>query len=221
MLQYPDNIGILDVTVTQRMVWPGVIQSHASGSEGRLSYANEPLWEFDLQYNGLHEGDWDGATYEELSKIEGLFGKCAGTTSGFKYKHPRWNATLAQSLGTTDGSTVAYDIVRTYGPASDATFQGTEHVGVLDGSVTFQLYIGGVPKTISDPTYGYTLSTTTPGKQQLVFNAAPPSGHAIAADFGYFFYSRFLESPIEYDKFADKLYEMKKVTLRTLRSEAL
>jgi hypothetical protein len=224
MLEYPRNLPLLSVEVTTRMKFSGVIQPHASGSEGRLSYWSEPLWEFDLAYNGLREGFWGDRAFDELSQIEGLFGKCAGTTTGFKYYHPRRNRVFRQSLGSTDGSTAAFDLVRTYGPPSNSALQGTEHIGLLyQVEVPFALYIDSSVTAVApgDATYGYTLSTATPGKQQLVFNSAPAATHTLHADYGFHHYARFAESPLEYMKFAQNLFEMQKVTLCTLRAESL
>lgn len=224
MLEYPRNLPLLSVEVTTRMIYSGVIQPHASGSEGRLSYWSEPLWEFDLAYNGLREGFWGDRAFDELSQIEGLFGKCAGTTTGFKYYHPQRNRVFRQALGTTDGATTTFDLLRTYGPPSNASLQGTEHIGVLyQDEVPFKLYVDGAEVAVSssDATYGYTLSTATPGKQQLVFTSAPAAAHTLKADYGFHYYARFLQSPLEYKKFAQNLYEMQMVTLRTLRAESL
>ena len=223
MLEFPRNLPGLTMGVTTRMKWAGTVQPHASGSEGRLSYWSEPMWEWDLSYDMVRDGFLNQGSFDELAQIEGLFGVSLGTTLGFKFFNPRANRVFQQLIGTTDGVATNFDLIRTYGPFSKTTLQGTEHIGVLSTEMPFNLYIdnSSTPVDVSDATYGYTLSVAIPGKQQLVFNSAPATDHTIRVDMGYFFYARFQSSPLEYDKFFQDLWTMKRVTLQSLRAETL
>ena len=96
---------------------------------------------------------------------------------------------------------------------------GLESIGVLDLSEPFHLYFNTHTDPIdpNDPTYGYTLNTTTPKNQTLVFNSAPPGGHTFVADFSFFYYVRFQADSLDLEKFMHQLWALKKVTLVSLR----
>jgi Conserved hypothetical protein 2217 (DUF2460) len=222
-LHFPELIG-LGYDVTWRAVWSGEVQEHQSGGEYRFSYWSEPLWEFDLTFNVLREGFWIGQPWDELRKLVGLNNACLGTTQGFKFKNVDDFTVPRQYIGTTDGTTTTFDLVRTYGANNPALgYNGTEHIGFLSDRAPFSLFIDSSSAAVSvnDPTYGYTLGTGTPSLQQLVFNAAPPAGHLLYVQMSYDYFARFKDATVDFDKFMQRLWQIKKVTLRTLRQESV
>lgn len=50
----------------------------------------------------------------------------------------------------------------------------------------------------------------------LVFNSSPPDGAIITADFQFFFACRFLEDQLDFEKFADKLWNLQQVQFRSI-----
>jgi uncharacterized protein DUF2460 len=220
---YPQLPGLLP-NVTWRPIWSGEVQQHTSGAEFRVSYWSQPLWEWDLEYEILRDGNFQGGAWDELKKIVGLFNASLGSTYGFSFFNPDDYHVFQQLIGTTDGATATYTLVRTYGANNPALgYEGTENIGFLDQTQPFALYLDGSASPIAptDPTYGYTLSTTTPCLQQIVFNSIPTSGHVIRVDQSYTYFARFKDQQQEFTKFMNKLWMMNKVTVRSLRSETL
>jgi hypothetical protein len=51
---------------------------------------------------------------------------------------------------------------------------------------------------------------------QLVFPSAPAAGHAITADFDFWFVCRFTDDKVDVDKFMDRLWELEKLQFRSV-----
>jgi uncharacterized protein (TIGR02217 family) len=115
-------------------------------------------------------------------------------------------------IGTGDGTTTEFLLVRTYG-GSDGS--GTEPIGMVltDGAHPFVIYLGGV---VQDPA-AYAVVSTTPGKQSVQFNAAPDDGATIAVDMNFYYFVRFKNDTYDFEKFMDRLWSQRMVTLISLR----
>jgi hypothetical protein len=181
------------------------------------------MWEWDYSYELLRDGFSNSSEYDELRKLIGLYNACMGPVLGFKLFNPDDNFVERQLIGTTDGTTTTYTLTRTYGADNpNLGFNTTEPVGFVDTTQPFFLYVdaSNVPKRTDDATYAYSLVTTTPVLQQLVFSSAPPAGHSLYVEMNYLYYARFKDSSQDFQKFMNKLWMLQKVTLRSLRSEA-
>jgi hypothetical protein len=198
------------------------VQTATNGAEARIGYWTEPLWQWEISYAVLRDGFRYGNNFDELRKIVGMFLACNGSLTGFQFKDPDDNNVFRQSFGTTLSGITVYTLSRTYGQNDQALgLIGTEAIGFLDTlAASFNLYIddSATPVSVSDPTYGYRLSTSTPKLQQLIFNSAPPAGHTLSCDMAYNYYVRFETDSMEFDKFMAQLWELKKVTLASLRA---
>jgi hypothetical protein len=85
------------------------------------------------------------------------------------------------------------------------------------GSGTFYLYQSNI--TVKDN--GVTVAATDyyiTQPNQLVFNAPPTAGHLITATFDFYFLVRFMEDSSDFNKFMDKLWELKKCSLISVPS---
>ncbi|MGH6877642.1 MAG: DUF2460 domain-containing protein [Rhizomicrobium sp.] len=217
-LLYPRNLPGLAYSKIRRPKHSVSVQTHQSGGEVRMSYCSEPLWEWDLTYEVLRDGFRNGRAYDELLQIEGCFLASVGSLYGFQFYDDDDHVAVQSGLGTTNGTQSAYTLFRYRGTGREGqSYIGSETIGFLDTTQPFDLYIDGVRVDISDPTYGYTLNTATPKKQQLVFNSAPPFGHAITCDMSWLFYARFQADSLDLEKFMHQLWGLKKVTLCSLR----
>ncbi|HEX4079590.1 MAG TPA: DUF2460 domain-containing protein [Rhizomicrobium sp.] len=212
---YPRDLPGLAYSQIRRPKHNVSVQAHQSGGEVRMSYWAEPLWEWDLTYEVLRSGFRNGRSYTELQQIEGLLHVTNGGNTGFQFHDDDDYQRFQTDLGATDGTTTAFDLVMYQG--ANPYIAGPYHIGFLDTTQPFNLYVDGSLVDISDPTYGYSLATGTPMKQQLVFNAAPPSGHALTADFQFLYYARFQADSLDLEKFMHQLWGLKKVTLTSLR----
>lgn len=213
--QYPRNLPGLAYSQIRRPKHNVSVQAHQSGGEVRMSYWDEPLWEWDLAYELLRSGLRNGQSYSELQQIEGLFHAVNGSLSGFQFYDEDDNSRVQTFIGTTDGSTSAFDLTvyQGFGPY----IAGPYHVGFVDTTQTFNLWVDGLLKSTTDTTYGYSLLTGTPMKQRLVFNNPPPSGHMLKVDLSFLYYVRFQADSLDLEKFMHQLWSLRKVTLASLR----
>jgi hypothetical protein len=220
MYTYPRNLPGLAYSKVRRPKHNVSVQTHQSGGEVRMSYWSEPLWEWDLTYEVLRDGFRMGRAWNELKQIEGLFLASTGSLSPFQFHDDDDHRVTRTLVGSSDGSTTTYTLKR-YRGSSLGSGQplGLESVGVLDLSQPFHLYFQTqtAPIDPNDPVYGYTLDTSTPKNQKLVFNSAPPNGHTFVCDMSFFYYVRFQADSLDLEKFMHQLWALKKVTLVSLR----
>ena len=221
MFTYPRSLPGLAYSKVRRPKHSVSVQTHQSGGEVRMSYWSEPLWEFDLTYEVLRDGFRYGHAFDELKQIEGLFLASTGSLSGFQFFDDDDNRVTRTLVGSSDGVITTFTLKRYRGSwnANNGEPLGLESIGLLDTSQPFNLYVDNalVPVSPSDPTYGYTLVTTTPKNQTLVFNAAPANGHTFTCDMSFFYYVRFEADSLDFEKFMHQLWALKKVTLCSLR----
>ncbi|HLY07618.1 MAG TPA: DUF2460 domain-containing protein [Rhizomicrobium sp.] len=221
MFIYPRSLPGLAYSKVRRPKHGISVQTHQSGGEVRMSYWSDPLWEWDLTYELLRDGFRYGRNYDELKQIEGLFLASTGNLSPFLFHDDDDNRVTRTLVGSSDGTTTTYTLKRYRGSYAGGGLQplGLESIGCLDLSQPFNLYFETLPTPIdpNDPVYGYTLDTTTPKNQKLVFNAAPPAGRTFVCDMSYFFWVRFQADSLDLEKFMHQLWTLQKVTLVSLR----
>jgi hypothetical protein len=82
-----------------------------------------------------------------------------------------------------------------------------EKVGQVDTTNAITLYVDGVEVDPAD----YTI--TLPNS--VVFDSAPVSGE-VTADFQFFYACRFLEDSLDFEKFADKLWNLQTMQFRSI-----
>jgi hypothetical protein len=220
MFTYPRNLPGLAYSKIRRPKHNVSVQTHQSGGEVRMSYWSEPLWEWDLTYELLRDGFRMGHAWDELLQIEGLFLGVTGSLNGFQFHDDDDNRLTRTLIGSSDGTTTTFTLKRYRGSwKGNGQPLGLESIGVLDLSQPFNLYFQTLPTPIdpNDPTYGYTLDTSVPKNQRLVFNSAPPNGHTFVCDMSFFYYVRFQADSLDLEKFMHQLWTLKKVTLVSLR----
>ncbi len=198
-------------SVTKRPTSQVGVSTSGSGRAVRVGYATAPIWEWELTYEVMpDQPDVGGATASDLKTMLGFFLAHTGSLGGFCYEDPDDNAVTGQVLGTTDGASTTWMLSRTYGLGSAV---GTEPIGYVNTGAAFHVYLDGV---LTDPST-YDVLTTTPVSQMIRFHSVPASGKVITADFGFYYWVRFKDPTNDYEKFADKFWAVKKVTLQSLR----
>lgn len=180
-----------------------------SGWQVRVGYSPYPLWEIDLTYEVLSDESPAFPT-NDFRNLLGFFLSQNGDLNGFIFPDPDDNAVTSQAVATGDGTTKSFTLFRSYGGIYGT---GTEPVGFVNLGNAFNVYLGGVLQSSST----YTVVTTTPVNQQLKFNSAPGASVVITVDMSYYFYVHFQAPMNEFEKFMDRLWSMKKLTLESLR----
>lgn len=86
------------------------IQSAVSGKELRLAYMATPLWQYTLNYEVLRSD-----ARADLQTLLGFFLARQGSFDSFLYTDPNDSAVAAQLFGVGDGTTTAFQLLKSYG----------------------------------------------------------------------------------------------------------
>ena len=173
-------------------------QVSISGKETAIADMAYPRWQWELTFNVLRQGARGQSTFTEMSDLVGFYNERQGGFDTFLYADQDDNSVTGQSIGTGDGSTTAFQLVRSFGGFVEP---------VLAPNAVSAVYLNGVKQTS-----GYTVSSwgaTSPGV--VTFTGAPGSGVAVSADFTYYFPCRFIEDSLQLEKFMAALYAVKSV----------
>jgi uncharacterized protein (TIGR02217 family) len=202
---YPTLAG-QSIDIIKRPKWSNSRAVAASGRDVRIALWSYPLWEWELNYEFLR----DTTSPSELELLVGFFNSTYGGLTGFLFQDPDDHAVTAQVIGTGNGVTASFVIVRTYGGAAGS---GTEPIGYLKDGATVNVYFDGVYVT---PT-GYDVDSTNPVAQLIVFHAAPVAGVVISVDVEYLYYVHFKDDSQDFERFLWQYYQARKVVLESLR----
>ncbi len=189
-------------SVHKKPVFSTLVASHVSGREVRDALYQNPIWQFELTFDGLAS---DATSYpnlgaNSLQSLMGLFLQCQGQYGTFLYADPTDSTATAQAFGTGDGTTTTFTFSRTLGGF-------LEPVGWVT-SVS-NVYLNGVNQAS-----GWSLSTPS----SLVFTTAPGSGVIVSATFAYAFQCRFDVDDLDFEEFMQNLWSANSVKFRSVRA---
>lgn len=185
-------------------------QTTSDGSDIDLGLADYPLHDFELSYDFLR--DYSGLT--EFKTLVGFVLQNGGTKGRFLFSHPDDNIVVGQGVGTGDGTTTTFTLVRSFGAGG---FAGIEPVGMADLTTTFNVKVNGVLKTLGTD---YTVDQTTGAANTITFASAPASSAAITVDMSYRYYCKLLSNAQEFDKVWATLWANSKIVLHSCRPGA-
>lgn len=185
--------------VVRTPVWDTVRKRSMSGKETRIAYATYPQWEWSLRYEFLRTA----VDLEELQELVGFFNARRGAYDSFLFTDSDDNSIDGQVIGTGDGVTTTFQLVRTFGSFVEPIW-APNSIGAI--------YLDAVVEA------GWTLAswgTATPGL--LTFTVAPADGEEITADFTYYWPCSFTEDRIDFTKFMAGLYSAQGIRLRSIK----
>lgn len=163
------------------------IQTSTSGKEKRAVYYTYPRWKFSLTYEMIKD---DGTVTGDLQQIVGFFNNVYGSFDDWLFKDWDDYSVTDQAFGTGDGTTVAFQLLRSFG-------QFVEPVRGIVSTPT--IYVNSVPIT------SFTFSTLG-----LITFDNPPAASAALQWTGNFYYRcRFLSDSYEFEEFVSKLWTLK------------
>lgn len=179
------------------------ISTAASGREVRTPLYATPLYEFEMIYDVLNSdsANFQAATAESLQQIMGFFLQCQGQYAAFLFADPDFNEAMGSHLGTGDGTTTVFPLMRQVGPYSEQ---------IQAVNVVSQVYFNGVAQSGG--------SWTVVNANQLEFSAAPGAGTVVTADLTYYFVCRFLEDMHDYEEFMYRLHTLQSCKIRSVRT---
>ena len=191
--------------LTYNNTWTPVFSTkiHAalSGKEQRAAFWSYPRRKYTLTYEVLRTS----AAYLELQILAGFFLARQGSFDSWLYSDPNDNSVTGQSIGTCDGTTTAFQLVRAYGAGG---FSYIEPMQNINGTPIIR--VAGVVKTAG---VDYTINATG----IVTFTSAPAASAAITADFSFYFRCRFLNDEQEFAQFNYNMWEARQVQFETLK----
>ncbi len=182
------------------------IQETGSGAETAISYWTTPRWRWELKYNFLRQGTLNLVSYTEYTSLQGFFNQRYGRWDTWLYTDADDNSVTDQAIGTGNGSTTVFQLVRTYAGFTE---------NVLAPNVITNVKLNGV--TQSGGSYSVSSwGSATPGR--ITFNTPPGNGVAITATYTYYWPCRFEEDEMSFDKFMDKLFSQDGVIFSSVKN---
>ncbi len=196
------------------------VETPTSGRTTRVGYWANPMYEWELTYDLLRDYPWAPGINSEMRRMQGFFLAMQGRLTGFSYSDPDDNAVTGQFVALGDGTTILFDLVRTFGDLGYGAVV-SEPIGQLDATAPFNVYLDGIQQ--ASGSYGYV--DTGPGTQQLGFISPPGLGVVITVDMSYLFYVHFKDDQLDFEKMfgADGAgsWMIKKIVLESLRPEPI
>ena len=201
---FPSLAG-LGWSVTRSEIWKTRTQEAISGKETRIADWSYPRHQWSLSFDFLRQGNLSGAAYAEFASLAGFFNLRQGGYDTFLYADADDNAVTGQAIGTGDGATNSFQLVRAFGGFAEP---------LLAPNVVSKVYLNGVQQSGGSYTVN-AWGTTAPGT--LVFATAPGAGVSITADFSFYFPCRFTADQLDFEKFMAALYQLKKIAFVSLK----
>lgn len=194
---YPSLPG-LKFGVIRRPIWNTSVKTTVSGREYRAANQLYPTYLYRLSYEFLRDLR---TGVDELRTLVGFFNSRQGKFDTFLFTDPDDNAVTAQTFGTGNGSTRAFQLLRTFGGFNEPVYD-------LNGAPL--IYNAGVLQTV---TTHYTVSATG----LVTFVTAPANGNALTWTGSYYWRCRFEQDAEDFEKFLSQLWQLRQVELRTVR----
>ncbi len=132
----------LEYPVEKTPIWSSTLQENVSGKETAIGFFSYPRYELKLSFNFLRSD----STNAELQSLMGFFNLRSGNYDTFLFDDADDDSVTAQAIGTGNGSTAAYQLVRAYGGYVEP---------ILAPHTMTAVYLAGV----SIPTAGYSAPT--------------------------------------------------------------
>ena len=189
-------------SVRKTPLFASLVASHVSGREVRDALYQNPIWRFELTFDGLGSDSTShpGVGGQSLQALMGFFLQSQGRYGTFLYTDPTDSAAVNQIFATGDGATTAFTFARSLGGF-------LEPVGWVTNVA--QVTVGGAAQGS-----GWSLSAPN----SLVFTTAPPSGALIGASFSYAFQCRFEDDTAEFEQFMQTLWRVDSLKFRSVRT---
>ena len=186
----------------KKPIFSTIIAGHVSGREVRDALYQNPIWQFELTFDGLDStaGAYPGLGPNSFQALMGFFLECQGQYGTFLYVDPTDSFATDVTFSSGDGTTESFTFSRYMGAF-------LEPVGWVTN--VSNVYLNGVTQTS-----GWSLSTPN----SLVFASPPGSGVSIAATFTYAFQCRFDSDDMDFEQFMSALWKVDSLKFKSLRT---
>ena len=175
------------------------VAGHVSGREVRSAYYAQTLYEFELTFDALAaNAGYGGVGASSLQTLLGFYLACQGRLGTFLYVDPTDCNAKAQTIGTGDGATKTFTLVRPVGGFVEPVSYATQVTAVSVGGVAQPGFTLVAPNTV-------TLAN------------APAAGAPVTADFAYAFLCRFLDDQEDFENVMSGLWRVESLKFRSVR----
>jgi uncharacterized protein (TIGR02217 family) len=164
--------------------WQTRTQTAVSGRETRQADWFYPRYTWSLDFEFLRSNP----TFAELQTLIGFINQCQGSFNTFLYSDDDDNAVSGQQIGTGDGSTTTFPLIRGFG----GFVEPVSRVNAISA-----VSVAGTATTA----YTVTADAYTESGSTITFATAPASGAAILASFTYYWRCRFSSDTTDFTKF--------------------
>jgi uncharacterized protein (TIGR02217 family) len=188
---YPALPG-LSWPVKRTPIWRSTGRQTATLREWRQTSMTYPRYRWTLQYEFLR----GAAAYAEFQSLMGFFNARKGGYDTFLFTDPTDSSVTSQAFGTGDGSTTAFQLVRSMGGTAEPVF-------AVNGPPS--IYKAGALQSS-----GYTISSGV-----VTFSTAPASGQALTWSGSYYWRVRFDADELEAEQFAANFWKTGQVKLKS------
>ena len=175
------------------------VAGHVSGREVRSAYYAQTLWEFELTFDALAaNAGYGGVGAASLQTLLGFYLTCQGRLGTFLYVDPTDCSVKGQQIGTGDGATTSFVLVRPLGGFVEPVSYATQVTAVS---------VGGTAQS----------STTLVAPNTITLASAPAAGAPVTADFTYAFLCRFLDDQEDFENVMSGLWRVDSLKFRSVR----
>lgn len=188
---------------TRSPVWDTNVQQSISGKETRYARETYPRYKWSLDINALRSS----VALAEFQAILGFFNARQGQFDSFLYKDADDNQVTSQNIGTGDGVTTAFQLVRIFGGFIEPVLGPT-----ADGF--FAVFDNGTNVTGASTLTGW--GTSTPGI--ITLGSAPASGHPVTVNMNYTWPCRMSADTFDFVLSYNQLYKLKKLSFISLKN---
>ncbi|MDR3495286.1 MAG: DUF2460 domain-containing protein [Ancalomicrobiaceae bacterium] len=180
----------LDAAFTRAMMIKSDRQEAISGARTQLPRWPFPRWTWTLKANFLRDLGWDGVSVEFQTLATFILSSLTQGTC-FGYTDRDDNAATNQRFGTGDGTTTAFQLVRSLGGFVEPVLLPTiTSIAVAGSTVSPTIYSLG-------------------GKGVVTFTSAPASSAALTWTGSYQWLCRFDEDSVDFDHMFKSVYSLK------------
>jgi hypothetical protein len=189
-------------SVHKKPLFSTLVASHVSGREVRDPLYRNPIWSFELTYDGLSSSAtaYPGLGSDSQQTLLGFFLQLQGQFGTFLFTDPTDNVATDVTFATGDGTT--------------QTFTFSRFMGAFLEPVGWVLTVSNVFLNGVNQPSGW--SAVAPNS--LLFTNAPGSGAHISATFTYAFQCRFDEDDMDFEQFMSNLWKVDSLKFRSVRT---
>jgi Conserved hypothetical protein 2217 (DUF2460) len=193
-----------------------------TGASVDIRLAPTPLHAFELTYPFARSNN----ASIEFENLYATWVAIGGQAGRFAFLNPDDASVTTQAIASRDGVTASYTIVRSFPtsvPLGLTLAQVTEPVGIVQGPGFGgtppgpKVYYNGVLQTSGT---NYTIDGSVGARQLLNLITIPPLGQSITMTFAYYYYCKFADDSLTFEKWAQNIWSAQTVKIQSCRPGA-